>query len=65
MVALTLGFALLFITAIIGFRYNERGYYPSIGWGFEQFYLFLVAVANAIYFLSVIKLVYDSRKFYN
>lgn len=58
-------FTLLFFTAIIGFKYKTRGYYPSIGWCFMQLYLMSVSLVNTIWYLSLIKLIYDLRKFYN
>ena len=60
-----IGFAFLFGTTVIAFQYRHEGYYPSVGWGFMNLYMFFACLVNSIYYLSVIKLVYDLRKYHN
>ncbi len=60
-----IGFAFLFGTTVIAFKYRPDGYYPAVGWGFMNLYLFFACLVNSIYYASVIKLVYDLRKYHN
>ena len=56
--------ACIVFTSLAFYDYSDFGYYPSVGLGFQNAFLFLLMIINCLYFASFFKLVLDLRSFY-
>lgn len=56
--------AAIVFTSLVYHDYAAIGYYPSVGLGFENAFLFLLTMINCLYLATFIKLVYNLRSFY-
>lgn len=56
--------AVILLTSVVYYDYSNFGYYPSIGLGFENAFLFLLMLVNCLYLGTFFKLVFNLRAFY-